>query len=92
MAVAVAESGVGRDRGKVKTSLWPCVLELSGFLFPQWASVTQRSIWISFPALCVDPGLSRVCPGVIPASGGLLPCWRPDSSRPHGQQYIVLSD
>lgn len=57
---AVAGSGLGRDRGKEKTSLWPHALELSGFLFPQWASVTQRSVWISFPALCVDPGLPRV--------------------------------
>lgn len=59
-AVAVAGSGLGRDRGKEKTSLWPHALELSGFLFPQWASVTQRSVWISFPALRVDPGLPRV--------------------------------
>lgn len=50
-AMAVAGGGVGRDRGQVKASLWACALELSGFLVLQQASVTQRPVWISFPAL-----------------------------------------
>lgn len=33
-----------RDRGKVKAILWACAPEASGFLVPQWASVTWRHI------------------------------------------------
>lgn len=59
-AVATGWGLVGRDRGKVKAMP-------SQILVRQCASVTWAPVSISFPALCMDPGL----PGCVLCDSGL---------------------
>ena len=65
--------------------------EPSWFLVLQCVSVTWTPVWISFPALCMDPGLPGLCPDVILALSGLLLCWKSHLPRPQGQQYGASS-
>ena len=93
-------AGHSRDPGRGELDPHSCGLWLGGraetegrarpcpgaflVLVLQCVSVTWTPVWISFLALCMDPGLPGVCPDVILALGGLLLCWKPHFPRPRG--------